>query len=346
MKIIGQHSVRNTLNRLVLGLSLALSLSLFTDALAAPVVNFRVYSSLTGDNNSAHYIWFKRFQDNLDKKYSGQIKLNYFPNAMLGKEADAAQQVRVGAINMMIAGSSIWATLVPEIGVLDLGYLFNDYQQVGTLLDGPSGTLLSDMMMKKANVKVLGWGYNLGSRNIYTKKQLTRPADLKELKIRVLPAPKFIDTLNNMGAVAIPMPGGEVYSGLQMGVIDGVENDAATVLASKYYEIIKFATLTQHIFNPIVVVINKASFDNIPENMRADFLAAAKEATEYERGQSMMLEKKAIEQLEQKGVKFSTIDRDAFRQQVKPVWDDFVKRYPDIKPVIAAVNEEQGKAQQ
>jgi TRAP-type C4-dicarboxylate transport system substrate-binding protein len=76
-----------------------------------------VYSSLPADDSSAHYIWFNRFQENINKneRLKGQIKLNYFANAMLGKEADATQQVRIGAINMMISGTSIWATLVPKL---------------------------------------------------------------------------------------------------------------------------------------------------------------------------------------------------------------------------------------
>ena len=126
-------------------LSTALIAGSVVTSFAQAALNFRVYSSLPGDDSSAHYIWFTRFQENLNKneKLKGQIKLNYFANGMLGKEADATQQVRIGAINMMISGTSIWATLVPEIGVLDLGYLFKDYDQVGKTLDGKAGEQLS-----------------------------------------------------------------------------------------------------------------------------------------------------------------------------------------------------------
>ncbi|MBW7982902.1 TRAP transporter substrate-binding protein [Enterobacillus tribolii] len=321
-----------------LGTVLAAGSMVFSSAQAA--VNLRVYSSLPADETSAHYVWFKRFQDNVNNndKLKGQLKLNYFPNGMLGKEADATQQVRIGAIGMMISGTSIWATLVPEIGVLDLGYLFKDYDQVGKALDGKAGEQLSDLMMKKANVMVLGYGYSLGSRNIYSKKPIEKPDDLKNQKIRVLPVPNFIATLNHMGAVAIPMPGGEVYSSLQMGVIDGVEHDSATVYASKYYEIVKNATLTRHIYNPVMIAMNKNSFQQIPEPLRADVLAAAKEATEYERLQSHRMEQQAIKDLEEKGVVFREIDRDYFRQQVQPVWDKFLAQYPQMKPIVDEIN--------
>lgn len=307
--------------------------------LTQAALNLRVYSSLPADQTSAHYVWFKRFQENLEKneKTKGQIKLNYFANGMLGKEADATQQVRIGAINMMISGTSIWATLVPQIGVLDLGYLFDNYQQVGKALDGKTGETLSGLMESKANIRVLGYGYSLGSRNIYTKKPIEKPEDLKNLKIRVLPVPNFIATINHMGAVAIPMPGGEVYSALQMGVIDGVEHDAATVYSSKYYEIVKNATLTRHIYNPIMIAMNKSSFERIPEALRPDVLAAAKEATDYERQQAHAMEQQAIKDLQAHGVTFRETDRDYFRQQTHPVWDAFLKQYPDMKPLVEQI---------
>ncbi|POT57822.1 C4-dicarboxylate ABC transporter substrate-binding protein [Citrobacter amalonaticus] len=317
-------------------LSTALIAGSAVTSLAEAALNFRVYSSLPGDDSSAHYIWYSRFQENLNKneKLKGQIKLNYFPNGMLGKEADATQQVRIGAINMMISGTSIWATLVPEVGVLDLGYLFKDYDHVGKTLDGKAGEQLSALMMSKANVMVLGYGYNLGARNVYTKKAIEKPEDLKNLKIRVLPVPNFIATLNHMGAVAIPMPGGEVYSSLQMGVIDGVEHDAPTIYASKYYEIIKNGTLTRHSYNPLMIAINKRSFEQIPQELRADVLAAAKEATEYERQQASMKEAEAIKALEAKGVTFRETDRAYFAQAVQPVWKAFLDRFPDLKPMV------------
>jgi tripartite ATP-independent transporter DctP family solute receptor len=309
-------------------------------AQAQAAVNLRVYSSLTADDNSAHYIWFKRFQANIDNnaKLKDQIKLSYFPNGMLGKEADAIQQVRIGAINVMISGTSIWATLVPEISVLDLGYLFKNFDQVGNALDGPAGKTLSDLMLKKSNVVVLGYAYNLGARNIYTKKPIEKPEDLKNLKIRVLPVPNFIATINHMGAVAVPMPGGEVYSSLQMGVIDGLEHDSATVLANKYYEIAKNATLTQHIYNPIMIAMNNSSFQQIPEPLRPELLAAAKEATQYERRQSGLIEQKAVEQLKAQGMVFREIDLNYLRGEVKPVWDDFLAKYPQMKPVVDEIN--------
>ena len=84
-------------------------------------MHLRISSSLTANDNSAHYLWYTRFAANLQGAVGQRIVLEYFPNSQLGKEADVVQQVKVGSIDMMITGSSIWATVSPELGMLDLG---------------------------------------------------------------------------------------------------------------------------------------------------------------------------------------------------------------------------------
>jgi len=307
-----------------------------SDAVGAPAAKLRLASALPADQNSSFFVWYERFQANLNAATNSAIEITYFGNGMLGKEADAAQQVRLGGVDMMISGTSIWATLAPEIGVLDLGYLFRSYDHVGRALDGKAGELLADGLQKKANVKILGYGYSFGARNVYSKKPIKVPTDLQGVKIRVLPTPNFIATFKAMGATAVPMPFGEVYSGLQMGVIEGLEQDAANVLDAKFYEVAKYCTLTQHVFAPLVMVMNPASFDKIPAQYKPAVLKAAAEATDFERKRAIEAETRAFDELKKRGVTVSEIDRDYFRNAVKPVWTDFIKRYPDMQVVIDA----------
>jgi len=111
---------------------------------AQPVVTLRISSSLTADQNSAHYIWYQRFDANLKSSLGGRVALEFFPNSQLGKEADVVQQVKVGSIDIMITGSSIWATVAPEFGMLDLGYVFDSYAHVAKALDGGVGASLAE----------------------------------------------------------------------------------------------------------------------------------------------------------------------------------------------------------
>jgi tripartite ATP-independent transporter DctP family solute receptor len=315
--------------------ALALCLNM-SEAAAAPAVKLRLASALPADQNSSFFVWYERFQSNLNAATNNAIEITYFGNGMLGKESDAAQQVRLGGVDMMISGTSIWATLAPEIGVLDLGYLFYDYAHVGRTLDGKAGALIADDLLKKANVKILGYGYSFGARNLFSKKPIKLPTDLQGMKIRVLPTPNFIATFKAMGATPVPMPFGEVYSGLQMGVIEGLEQDAANVLDAKFYEVTKFCTLTQHVFAPLVMVANPASFEKIPAQYKAAFLKAAADATDFERKRAIEAETKAFDELKKRGMTIGDIDRDHFRKAVKPVWADFIKRYPDMQVVVDA----------
>jgi TRAP-type C4-dicarboxylate transport system substrate-binding protein len=117
---------------------------------AQPVVTLRCSSSMPADQNAAHYVWYERLAANLKASVGDAIRVDYFPNSQLGKESDVVQQVKIGAIDMMIAGSSIWATVAPELGMLDLGYLFDSYAHVAKTLDGPVGASLNALLQKRA----------------------------------------------------------------------------------------------------------------------------------------------------------------------------------------------------
>jgi TRAP-type transport system periplasmic protein len=323
-------------NLLKIGAAAAVSAP-FIGRAEAQAVSLRMSSSLTADANSSHFVWFDRFQSNLKTAVGDKIAITYFPNNQLGKESDVVQQVMIGAMDLMISGTSIWATVLPEIGVLDLGYLFADNNHVGKSLDAAAGKQLGDLLTAKTGGCILGYGYSLGARNVYTRNPVKSPSDLNGVKIRVLPVPNFVATLKSMGAVATPIPFGEIYTALQSGVVDGVEQDAPTVFAGKFYEIAKHCTLTQHIFNPVIPVISRRAFDRIPEDLRPALAAAAKEATEYQRSQASAIEARAFEDLKKLGVTVTATDRDHFKKAVEPLWASFAAQYPATKGIIDAI---------
>jgi tripartite ATP-independent transporter DctP family solute receptor len=300
-----------------------------------PLVTLRMSSTLPLDPNSAHFVWYDRFSKNLQATVGNKVVVNYFPSDQLGKEADVVQQVKIGGVDMMISGSSIWATLVPEIGVLDMGYLFTDNDHCGRALDGKAGAILNKMVDERINVQVLGWCYSLGARNVWTKNPVKTASDLKGVKLRVLPVPNFIATLRYMGAVPTPLPFGEIYTALQTGVVDGFEHDAPTCLAGKFYEVAKNCALTQHIYNPQMPVISNRSFARIPADLQKPFLAAATEASLYQRTQAAAIEQKAFAQLKTLGLTTYTVDRAQLKRDVSSkLWGEFTTQYPATKPVV------------
>ena len=141
-------------------------------------VTLRFSSSMVADQNAAHFVWYERLQSNLKAAMGDAIHIDYFPNNQLGKESDVVQQVKVGSVDMMVSGSSIFATICPELGMLDLGYLFDNYAHVAKVLDGPTGATLNDMLQKSSGCTILTWASHFGPRSVYTKMPVRSLAEV------------------------------------------------------------------------------------------------------------------------------------------------------------------------
>lgn len=304
-------------------------------------ITFRVSSSMPVDPNAAHHVWFDLFQKNLKAKVGDKIRLDFFPNSQLGKEADVVQQVIIGSVDMMITGSSIWATAVPELGALDLGFLFDNYAHGAKALDAGVGKTFESMLEERKSINVLGWGFHFGARSVYTRTKASNLAELKSVKLRVLPAPAFIETFKLMGAVPVPIPVNELYTALQTGVVDGFEHDPATVLSSRFYEVAKFCLRTDHLFSPMICAIGKRGMAKLTKDTKDAFLAAAREATVTERGIADAKATEAMKELERLGVSFTPFpaaDRAAISKPVSDtLYAQFMAQYPSTKPVFEAI---------
>lgn len=304
-------------------------------------VTLRVSSSDPVDENAAHYLWYAKFAASLKSTVGDRIKFDYFPNSQLGKEADVVEQVKIGSTDMMVTGSSIWATVAPELGMLDLGYMFDSYAHVAKAMDGEAGKALEKILADRTGVAVLGWGFHFGARSVYTKKPAAHLGDLKDVKLRVLPAPAFIETFKVMGAIPTPIPVNELYTALQTGVVDGFEHDPGTCLALKLYEVTRFCFLTEHLFSPMGAFIGKRALAKIPEDLKPAFFKAAQTATLEERAIALDKTKIEIERLKGFGVAFTempTEERRAMQDEMaKRLYADFVESHSATKPVFAAI---------
>ena len=248
------------------------------------------------------------------------------------------QQVKVGSIDIMLTGSSIWATVAPEFGMLDLGYVFDSYAHMARALDGGVGASLAEILRGRTGCTIMGWGSHFAARSVYTKAPVRSVAELKGVKVRVLPTSAFIDTFKLMGAVPTPIPFNELYTAVQTGVVDGFEHDASTVLATKLYEVTRHCFLTEHLFPPMVAVIGKRGLDKIPADIRPAFLQAAQEASLYQRAQAAEKGRAAFEELKKLGITFHPMtkaERDALRRLMEAqLWPEFANQYPPTRPLF------------
>lgn len=313
---------------------------------AQSAVTLRFSSSMVADQNAAHFVWYERLQANLKAAVGDAIRIDYFPNNQLGKESDVVQQVKVGSIDMMVAGSAIFATVSPEIGMLDLGYLFDSYAHAAKVLDASVGASLGDMLAKRSGCTILAWASHFGPRSVYTKAPVKSLAEVKGVKLRVLPTPAYIETFKLMGAVPTPIPFGELYMAAQTGVVEGFEHDAGTVLASRLDEVVKSCWQTEHLFTPMVVVIGKRGLDKIPASLRAGFMKAVAETTVQQRAIANDKAVAAVAELKRRGMSFfpmSAADRATVRKAMEAeLWSGFAKQHPATAPLFAAISAARG----
>ena len=319
----------------IIGAGLAASPAIIGRARAA-VMRMRLSSSQADDPKYANgRVYFDLLQQSLkDNGLADKITLQFFPNNQLGQEIDVINSVKLGVVDMMVSGSSISANLVPLIGLLDLGYMFQSFPLQTKALDAGAAKPLEAALLAGANIHIIGWAYNFGARSVLARKPINEPADLAGLKIRTLPNPIITECLRLMGAAATPLAFGEVYTALQAGVLDGLEHDPPTILASKFYETVKFYSLTEHNYSPLTTYLSDATFRRMDPKLRDGFLDAAGKAAVATRAHGLAVEKEALAVLQQKGVKVSPCDRAAFRARTAPQTVDFIKRMPQAKPII------------
>jgi tripartite ATP-independent transporter DctP family solute receptor len=318
-----------------LPLGLAFAPAIIGKARAA-AMKMRLSSSQANDPKYANG---RVYYENLIKHLKGNglaeaIDIQFFPDNQLGQEIDVINSVKLGVIDMMVSGSSISANLVPLVGVFDLGYLFDSFPQQTKAFDAGAAKPIEDALLKGANIRIITWAYNFGSRSVLSKRPAKTPEELSGLKIRTLPNPVITECLRLMGAAATPLAFGEIYTALQAGVLDGLEHDPPTIVASKFFETAKFYTLTQHNFSPLAIYFSELTFARMDPKLKEGFLDAARKAAVDTRSQGLAVEQEALVLLKDKGVSIMECDKDAFRKRVAVQTENFVKQRPEAKPVV------------
>jgi tripartite ATP-independent transporter DctP family solute receptor len=233
-------------------------------------------------------------------------------------------QLGAGA-TIHVGGTAIHNNFNKRMGVLDLPFMWRNYEHAHKVLDGKVGQTLA-AEHEKLGLKVLGWQDSWGYRNVITtKKEIKKAEDLKGLKIRTIQTPTYVAALNAMGASATPMAFGEVYTSLQTGVLDGFEHSSAVAYTGKYYEVAKYITLTEHLFGPTVTVMSKKEWDGYTDKEKQVVAAAAKLAQDVNRSLSVQRDAESMDKLKAKGMIVNPIDKVPFLKAAGPLQDQLAK---------------------
>ncbi len=263
------------------------------------------------------------------EKSGGKMKINAFWGAALGNDLQATQALRSGTQEMVIPSTSPLVGILPALGVFDLPFLFASSKEADAVLDGPFGKYITDMMPSVGLVNLAYW--ENGFRNMTnSRRAITKWEDFQGVKVRVMQNNIFLDTFKNMGANAIPMAFGEVFTALETKAIDGQENPFVTIDTSKFYEVQKFLSITNHAYTPFMVLYSKKMFDELSKDEQKALYDCALVGRDEQRKVVRELSDKSLTKLKAAGMAVNELapaEQARIREQAKVV---YAKHAPTI----------------
>lgn len=282
----------------------------------------------------------EKFAQLVSAKSNKKMTVKVFPAGTLGGDIQTISALQGGTIDLTTMPPGLLVGLSKEYGVFDLPFLFSDFKEADTVLDGPFGK----KMMERVPKGLVGLAYwDHGFRNLSnSKRPIAKLEDISGLKLRALQAPMVIDMFNTLGANAVPLPFTELYTAMETRAVDGQDNPIVAFETNKFYEVQKHLSTTRHIYNPLMVFMSQKSWDGMSPAERKIVTDAAIETRDYQRKISREMEAKAIETVKKNGTtvtEVSPAERERMREKTKGVADKYAAEIgPDlIKEVNAEI---------
>lgn len=280
---------------------------------------------LTYENNADEPIdkGGNRWAELVKEKTNGEIEIQVFPSSQLGKKADLLEQMRLGENIITIVDGSYLMDFVPDFGVVMGPYLMDSYDQMFKLTASDWWKEQSDKLTD-SGLKIVSDNWIYGDRHLMTKTPITKPEDLKGLKIRVPNNDISVKMFNMLGAASTPMALSEVYTSLQQGVCDGVENPLTVLYANKFQEVCKNLTLTGHQKTFSSFVMSNDVYNKLTPEQQEILIAAGQEAALYNNECYNELTAQMIDKFKSEGINIIELENvEPFRELVKPLYKEY-----------------------
>ncbi|MFC1539742.1 DctP family TRAP transporter solute-binding subunit [Candidatus Latescibacterota bacterium] len=284
------------------------------------------FSLILGEN-SDWYKGAKRFVELIESKTAGQYKIKIFPHAQLAGQDQRTEleMVQSGVIDMSFESTILLSLIEPRMSVLSLPWMFNNYEQAGSVLDGPLGKEMLAMLPAKGIVG-LAYGVNGFRQLTNSQRAISAPEDLTALKIRIPSIKMYIDIFKLLGADPSSMSFGEVFTALAQGTFDGQENPVSVINSARLYEVQKYLTVWNYSYDPIIICVNNRLWDSFSPETQAIFAECADEAMRYQRDVVSQGETALLDSLRQKGMEITVLDSDSlkpFKALAEPVYTEY-----------------------
>lgn len=273
-----------------------------------------------------------KFAELVKQRTGGNVDIQVFPNSQLGSEKDMDEQVKNGIIQFFVSSAGMVASFDGwgPAAVLGMPYVIkgdtdeDQFPVLTKLARGPVMAEAAEKAAKASGIRALDQSWWYGTRNLTTKnKQVTKVEDLKGLKIRTPDAPVQKLAMSALGASVVPMAVAELYSAMQMGVVEGQENPLNTIYSSKYYEVQKYLALTGHMTQNQILGANEKWYQSQSPELQKLLVQAAWDAGDYQSDLQLKANAQNLKDLKDKGMVVSTVDKKAFADKTKDAWKEF-----------------------
>jgi tripartite ATP-independent transporter DctP family solute receptor len=261
-----------------------------------------------------HYNMFKY---EVERKSNGRIKVELIWGGALGSPSDRMKQVMMGQIQGADTAEGPIAQVFKPVQVFSIPYLFENESQAWRVYDGPLVREMNESLRQKTGLRVLHWWESGGFKQwTNSKRPIQTPADMKGLKLRVMPSPVFQELVSSLGGSPTPISFGELYGALKNKAVDGQNNALSLVSLFKYYQVQKYVTVDNHVYAVSAMVINDKFYQSLPDDLKKVIDNAQKLALAVNRGVSRYTDHLAIDSLRANGMQVyvpTTAERKAFR---------------------------------
>lgn len=278
---------------------------------------FEVTYSTWASEGEPAYQGMEHFKEMIEERSGGNITIDIYPANQLGATIEQMEQVSTGTIEMMSSGDPG----LDEIEYLSLPYLMASNDHWMEVLESDIGQEFNQKLIDDQGLRTIGI-LPRGPRVISSNVKIETPEDMSGLSIRAPAVDYYVNTFEALGASPNPMDFGEVYNGLQTGIVEGQENPLETIYSAGFHEVQDYIINSNHMYKPAFVTINNEFFESMPEEYQDLFLEAAEEGEQVATDKLQENEAAMIQEMEDSGVEFVDPDIEAFREATQGVRDD------------------------
>lgn len=275
--------------------------------------------------NTPTGVGLQAMADYINANANGTLDAITYYDTALGDASSLTEALKMGTVDIGIAGTAYFSSLVPEIEVFQLPFLFSDLNSARKATAGPAADEINGMFESNGIIGLSFWenGFRELSNN---KREVKTPSDLNGIKMRTLGSTIQIETWSAFGAMTTQIDASELYTSLQQGTIDAQDNPLHEIVSRKLYEVQPYVSITDATYTPLYMAMSKVTWDSMSESQQALIIEAAAAGRQAQLDATDVAQEEAMQTLLDNGVTVTEPDKGAFQEIAMPLWDIFTSQ--------------------